>query len=109
MEMLEMRSRDIRRFWKKVNVSIDCWEWSGLILRRYGVFWLNEGGRRAHRVAYHNFVVPVPSNLLVCHHCDNTICVRPDHLFLGTHSDNRIDCVSKRRDNSPWGEAHHMT
>ena len=106
---MDLDSRDLRRFWSKVEISNGCWEWHGRIARRYGGFWLRDAQQQAHRVAYHNFIGPVPNDQLVCHHCDNPICVRPDHLFLGTNSDNRVDCIHKQRHNSPWGENHHMT
>jgi hypothetical protein len=52
---------------------------------------------RAHRLSYSCFKGPVPSDMLVCHSCDNPSCVEPSHLFLGDSSDNKNDSVRKGR------------
>lgn len=77
-----------------------CWEWSGLRMPKgYGRFgWSSTRGMLlAHRCSWMIFRGDLPSNLCVCHKCDNPPCVNPEHLFLGTKSDNTQDMLSKGR------------
>jgi hypothetical protein len=77
-----------------VNYGPDCWEWKGKPKDTgYGTF-LNG---YAHRYAYEIVNGPIPAGMCVLHRCDNRICVRPDHLFLGTKEDNTADMWSKGR------------
>jgi hypothetical protein len=85
------------RFWRKVRLRPGCWEWTGTVNQNgYGLFWLGSH-RQAHRVAYEWSYGPIPHGQVVCHRCDNPICVRPRHLFAGSLSDNARDMVQKGR------------
>jgi hypothetical protein len=89
-----------RRFWAKVTTGDGCWEWAGYT-DSYGYGQLQTGLKEpAHRVSWEINVGPIPEGLQVLHHCDNPPCVRPDHLFLGTQSDNIKDMWAKGRGQS---------
>jgi hypothetical protein len=52
---------------------------------------------RAHRAAWLVTHGDIPAGIFVCHKCDHPPCCRPDHLFLGTQSDNMLDAAAKGR------------
>ena len=78
-----------RRFWAKVRVSGDCWEWTGATNSRgYGCLVRDKRGYLAHRYAYTLAVGPIPDGLTIDHLCGNKRCVRPEHLEPVTVAEN---------------------
>ena len=91
------------RFHKKycVDPLTGCWVWSASLRGKgYGQIYVHEVGcaRPAHQVSWdiHNPDQP-RGRLFVLHTCDNTRCVNPEHLFLGTNEDNMRDARDKGR------------
>lgn len=118
-----MRLSDIKfqeeLFYAKILRSEDgCWEWQGRsknpgkkrkggglrgVYGQFGVTYPNrpQGKRKgvmdAHRLMWIISNGEVNDKLMVCHHCDNPLCVRPDHLYMASQSQNMIDCVERKR------------
>ena len=89
------------RFWEKVDKSAGpdgCWIWMASTgLGGYGTFWDGTRQEYAHRVAWRLVNGPISKGLHVCHRCDVSDCVNPNHLFLGTAADNAHDSSRKGR------------
>ena len=96
--------RVLHDFWAKVEKTSDCWLWKGSRVRGIGK---NKNGHAryqirgadiyAHRFSWIIDGGLIPRGLEVLHKCDNPMCVRPDHLFLGTQRDNMHDMLGKGR------------
>jgi transposase-like protein len=86
-------------FWKRVNRSEGCWNWTGPINGAgYGSLKIGKKPTYlAHRYCWLITYGPIPPRICVMHICDNKLCVRPDHLMLGTHQDNTMDMIRKGR------------
>lgn len=110
------QSRTIEDLLSQYTVDANgCWLWNrGRTSSRYGST-TYEGARwLAHRLSYMYHVGRIPDGLHVLHRCDNPPCINPDHLFLGTHTDNMRDSNAKERNGSRTrpeklsrGDAHY--
>jgi hypothetical protein len=85
-----------------------CWLWDGSWNgnKRGQLHIDGEGMIMAPRFFYQHHVGPIADGLFVCHKCDTPACVNPDHLYLGTHTDNMRDRRRKGRGWNPPGEGN---
>ena len=103
------------QFWGYVNTRDpdECWDWTrGKDQAGYGIVLLNGRRDRTHRIAWSLTRGDIPAGLFVCHHCDRPSCCNPNHLFLGSNSENIEDARRKGRMSLPpvnRGEDHYNT
>jgi len=93
----------LKRFESKINKdgAGGCWLWTSASTGRYGIFWVGSTpdiyyGKRnalAHRLAFELYKGPIPKDMMVCHRCNITLCVNPDHLYVGTRKQNSEDAA----------------
>lgn len=105
-------SSPVVRFFASVKKSTGCWIWTGLRNKKgYGsiAVWLGPSKRAmvlAHRWSWEHHVGKIPEGSCVLHRCDVPSCVRPEHLFLGSRTDNNKDMSDKGRRRSASGDAN---
>lgn len=75
-----------------------CLIWHGATINSgYGI--IGNGDKKlitVHRLAWILNNGEIPGNLLIRHKCSNKLCVNPEHLELGTHSDNLRDAWARK-------------
>ena len=98
---MKITSRDVDRFISGIDKTDNCWNWNRSVdTCGYGMFYCDGKQINSHRFSYLYFNGDIPDGLVVRHICDNTRCVNPEHLVLGTNSDNLKDSYARRRRNS---------
>lgn len=82
-----------------------CWEWTaGKDQDGYGVYNISVGPGKWKNIFAHRFSWLIanqqewPADKPVARHtCNNSSCVRPDHIVPGTHKENAKDCYAAGR------------
>ena len=102
--MMNSRTKNpIDRFYKHVQKTDGCHIWIGAkggdIHHQYGKFRINNKTVSAHKFIWEQKRGLVPDGKFVCHKCDNCLCVRLSHLFVGSPLDNVRDMIAKGRKN----------
>lgn len=98
---IEWTDKIINNFWEKVNKTDSCWLWEAGVFKGngYGQFRVGDKKMKAHRVAYILIKGEIPEDKILCHSCDNRICVNPNHLTPADHKYNTMDMQKKGRAN----------
>lgn len=89
-----------QRYWSKVSIKgeDECWDWlASLSSVGYGAFSIKNIQYSSHRIAWEFTNGKIPEGKLVLHKCDNRKCCNPNHLYIGTHSDNICDAITRNR------------
>lgn len=100
----------IDRFLKKLSKPNrkGCIKWLGWKNHDgYGKFSVNKKLKFAHRFSYEYYVGKIPDKKNVLHKCDVRDCCNPEHLYIGTQSENNTDAYDRKRRSSLGSKNGH--
>lgn len=82
----------------KIDPFLGCWLYQGFrAAPGYGEMSYRSTNWAVHRLAYFLWKGPIPEGKEIRHKCDIRHCCNPDHLELGTHHENLLDCLKRGR------------
>lgn len=83
---------------RQVDEDTGCWLFTGRV-NNSGYASIGYGGKKymLHRFSYMAYVGDIEGGKIIMHTCDTPRCFNPDHLQLGTHSQNVADAYRKGR------------
>lgn len=109
-----MPRNTMKKFWSFVPLDDPdesiCSLWKGPVSGGYGRFQNKLGmDNTVPRAIWEMEHGKIPKGMCVCHTCDNPLCIRLSHLFLGSFKDNMNDRIAKGHARGPRGEKNGAT
>ena len=102
------REYNLKLLERRVDKIRGCWMQRVLDYKHpkaYGCISVDDKPMRGNRATWIILFGPIPDGMGVLHSCDNPPCIKPKHLWLGTHHDNMRDRKEKGRfENMPKGK-----
>lgn len=95
----------LNRLMSKIEVSESgCWLYTGSTdSSGYGKIKIAGKSVGTHKVSYIIHNGDYDQSLEIMHHCDNPLCINPDHMTPVTHKVNMWDSIIKGR--HPWADS----
>ena len=90
-----MRKRKVIAYY----IENDCWICISHISNhhKYPQITRNRKGMSMHKFMYELYFNKIPKNMVARHTCDNPLCINPNHVKIGSQSDNMQDMIKRGR------------